>query len=240
MRGRSPEVTRWRSLLFLAVVGWFVSPPLQAEVFWRQPKQADTVIQQLGGVCVYSTGVQLNGTPGTLAAYSLGISAAEVRASLSHTLGLPSSSSFGGALLTHVEKDRVRRLFVLPAASGESTCVVLMFDQSLRDFARVSQESPAWPEGLPAVTATAPLFSAVCAETHTAFAVAETPSDPQAATQEAAQTLSRAGWAEVSSAAASTFKMFSAGKKVCLLFASRSPQTDRTTISVLQREGATP
>ena len=239
MRSDLRSYAPWRFLVVFAFSS-FIVPQLQADVFWRLPKRADTVLQQLGGVCVYSTGVQLNGTPGTLAAYSFGTSATEVRAGLTHSLGLPPGASFGGALVTHVEKDRIRRLFVLPAASGESACVVLMFDQSLRDFERVSREPPTWPDGLPAIDAT-PLFSAVCAETHTAFAMAETPSDPAAAAQEAAQALRRAGWLEGSSpSATSTFKLFSSGKKVCLLFASRRPQTDRTTISVLQREGATP
>ena len=229
----------WHVLGFLAFSS-LIAPQLQAEVFWRQPKQADTVLQQLGGTCVYTTGVQLNGAPGALAAYSFGSSAAEVRAGLTHSLGLPPGASFGGTLLAHAEKDRMRRLFVLPAASGESACVVLLFDQSLRDFARASRESPAWPAGLPAVDAV-PLFSAVCTETHTTFAVGETASDPATAAQEAALALRRAGWLEASApSATATFKMFSSGKKVCLLFASRRPQTERTTISVLQREGATP
>ena len=228
----------WRLLVLLAFSS-FIVLQLQADVFWRLPRRADAVLQQLGGTCVYSTGVQLNGTPGALAAYAFGSSANDVRSSLARSLGLPPNASFGGALMSHVEKDRMRRLFVLPAASGESACVVLLFDQSLRDFERVSQETPAWPDGLPAIGAT-PLFSAVCTETRTSFALAETPADPKAAAQEAAQTLSRAGWLEASASATPTFKMFTSGKKICLVFASLHPQTGGTTISVLQREGATP
>ena len=229
------ELAHFRTFLCF----FFLSSALQADVFWRLPKRADTVLQQLGGTCVYSTGVQLNGTPGALTAYSFSSSATEVRASLTRSLSLPPNTSFGGALVSHVENDRMRRLFVLPAASGESACVVLLFDQSLRDFERVSQGPPAWPDGLPAIEAT-PLFSAVCAETRTAFAVAETPADPKTATREAAQTLSRAGWLEISASATPTFKTFTSGKKICILFASLHPQTGGTTISVLQREGATP
>ena len=217
----------------------FLAPALHADVFWRLPKRADTVLQQLGGTCVYSTDVQLNGAPGALTAYSFGSSATEVRASLTRSLGLPPKASFGGALVTHIEKDRLRRLLVLPAASGESACVVLMFDQSLRDSERVSKDPPPWPDGLPAIAA-APLFSAVCTQTHTAFAVAEAASAPEAAVQEASQTLRSTGWSEVSASATSTFKMFTSGHKVCVLFASLHPQTGGTTISVLQREGAEP
>ncbi|MEI7898929.1 MAG: hypothetical protein WCK89_01655, partial [bacterium] len=60
-----------------------------------------------------------------------------------------------------------------------------------------------------------------------------------AALKEAAQTLRGAGWQEASPANA-TFRILTSGKKQCVLLAARNPQTERTTISVLQREGATP
>ena len=213
--------------------------PLHAEVFWRIPKHADTALQQLGGIRVYSTAVLLNGSPGSLAAYSIGASAAETRARLARQLGLQTDSAFGGALVTHAEKNRVRRFFVLPAASGDSTCVVLLFDQSAADYTRTLQTPAAWPDGLPAVAGDLS-FSAVCAETRTAFAVAETLSAPEDAVQEASQNLVNGSWALVSSAATPTFKMFSSGRKICLLFAARASKSDKTVISVLQREGAAP
>jgi hypothetical protein len=225
--------------LLTTACGLLLCLPLRAEVFWRLPRQTDTALQQLGGACVYSTGVQLNGAPGTLSAYSFGSSSSEVRASLSRTLGLQPSASFGGAYLAHTEKGRLHRFFVLPAASGESACVVLAFDQAARDVAQAQREGPAWPDGLPAVVSGPPLFSAVCTQTRTLFAMAETPSDPQQAAQEAAQVLRRAGWSE-QAASTPTFKIFSSERKICLLFSSRQPQTERTFISVLQREGAAP
>jgi hypothetical protein len=229
-----------RSAFVLPIACCFLfSLPLHAEVFWRIPKHADTALQQLGGIRVYSTAVLLNGSPGSLSAYSIGASAAETRAGLARLLGLPSDSAFGGALVTHAEKNRVRRFFVLPAASGDSTCVVLLFDQSAADYTRALQTPAAWPDGLPAVTGDL-RFSAVCAETRTAFAVAETLSAPEDAVQEASQNLANGGWALVSSAATPTFKMFSSGRKVCLLFAARASKSDKTVISVLQREGAAP
>lgn len=230
-----PNVQR----LLTAACGLLLCQPLHSEVFWRLPKRADTALQQLGGTCVYSTGVQLNGAPGTLSAYSFSLSSTEVRSSLSRTLGLPPSTSFGGACLALTEKDRLHRFFILPAASGESACVVLAFDQAARDVAQALRDGPVWPEGLPAVVSGPPLFSAVCNQTRTAFAVAEAPSDPQTATLEASQALRRAGWSE-QAASSSTFKIFSSERKICLLFSSRQPQTERTLISVLQREGVAP
>ena len=233
------ETVRAPLRLLLAAYCLLLALPLCADVFWRIPKQADAVLQGLGGVCVYSTDVRLNGAPGVLSTYSFDQTSSDVLKGLAGALGIPAAESFAGALLTHREQDRMRRFFVLPSASGTSACAVLVFDQALRDFERAGKDAPVWPEGLPAL-ATVPLFSAVCAKTGTAFAIAETPEAPQAAVQTAAQTLSQTGWSEVTASATPTFKMFASGKKICLLFASHHAQTDRTTISVLQREGATP
>ena len=227
--------TRLLPIVYCALL----SCPLCAEVFWRIPKQADAVLQGLGGVCVYSTDVRLNGAPGILTTYAFDQSSSDVLKGLAGSLGIPAADSFAGTLLTHREQNRVRRFFVLPSASGASACAVLVFDQALRDFERAEKDTPVWPEGLPAI-ATVPLFSAVCSKTGTSFAIAETSEDPPAAVRAAAQTLSQTGWAEVTASATPTFKLFASGRKICLLFASHHAQTDRTTISVLQREGATP
>jgi hypothetical protein len=220
-------------VLFLSL-----SLPLRADVFWRLPKTADTVLQQMGGVRVYTTDVQVNGGPGTLSAFALDSTAPEASASLARRLGLPPAAPFGATFITHVEKDRLRRLFVLPAPASAAACVVLSFDQSLRDFAQAQKEPVTWPAGIPALNAT-PLFSATCTLTRTTFVTADTSALPETALQEAAQTLCSAGWQEVAPATA-TFKILTSGKKQCVLLALRNPKTERTTISVLQREGATP
>ena len=226
------------SLLLLAFILLF-SLPLSAEIFWRLPKTSDTVLRQMGGTRVYATDVRLNGAPGTLTAYTFDSSPAlRVSAGLSRSFGLAAPASSGALFLTHAEKDSLSRLFVLPSPSGSETCVVLAFDQSLRNAAKARENPPAWPDGLPALDAT-PVFSAVCALTRTTFVTADSPVAPEAAAQEAAQVLRSAGWVETTPATA-TFKIFASGRKQCVLLATRNPQSERTTISLLQREGATP
>ncbi len=223
----------------LSAFGLLFSLPLQAEVFWRVPKTSDTVLRQMGGTRIYATDVLLNGSPGTLATYTFDRSPAfRVSADLARSFGLASPATSGGLFLTHAEKDRLSRLFILPSPSGSEACVVLAFDQTLRDAANARANPPAWPNGLPSLAAT-PVFSAVCALTRTTFVTAESAAAPEAAAQEAAHALRDAGWAETTPATA-TFKIFTAGKKQCVLLASRNPQSERTTISLLQREGATP
>ncbi|MEI7901160.1 MAG: hypothetical protein WCK89_12985, partial [bacterium] len=153
---------------------------LHAEVFWRLPKTTEAALQQMGGVRVYTTAVQVNGAPGTLSAFALNATAPEVSASIARRLDLPPAAPFGATLITHVEKDRLCRLFVLPAPASATACIVLAFDQSLRDFAHTQSEPKTWPDGLPALNAT-PLFSATCALTRTAFVTADTPAMPEAA-----------------------------------------------------------
>ena len=225
--------------LLLLAFGLLFSLPLHAEVFWRVPKTSDTVLRQMGGIRVYATDVRLNGSPGTLTTYTFDRSPAlRVSADLARSFGLASPATSGTLFLTHAEKDRLSRLFILPSPSGNEACIVLAFDQSLRDAAKAREHSPAWPNGLPALTAT-PVFSAVCAQTRTTFVTAESSAAPEAAAQEAAQALRDAGWDETTPATA-TFKIFASGRKQCVLLATRKPQSERTTISLLQREGATP
>jgi hypothetical protein len=211
---------------------------LRAEVFWRLPKRADTVLQQMGGARVYATDVQLNGMPGALTAYAFERTASEVGSDLARRLGLPAPDAFGATMLTHAEKERLLRIFVLPAASGSGDSVVLSFDQPLREAERSRLTPPDWPENVTALNAT-PLFTAVCALTRSTFVTAESAADPEAAAQDAARLLSDAGWSETYPSSA-TFKLFASGRKQCVLFASRSSETAKTTISLLQREGATP
>ena len=225
--------------LFLLATCLLFALPLRAEVFWRLPKRADTVLQQMGGTRVYATDVQVNGAPGTLTAYAFGSGAAHVGAGLARRLGLPAPSPDGGAaLLTHAEKDRLQRLFVLPAPSGGEACVVLALDQPLRAFEETLRNPPAWPEGLPALNAT-PVFSAVSRLTRTAFVTADSAAAPEEAAQEAAQALTGAGWT-ASAPATPAFRIFVSGRRQCVVLAARQPQTGRTAISLLQREGATP
>jgi len=229
---------RTRSFLgcaLAAALGLFVLT-LRADVFWRMSRHGDEVIQRLGGVRAYATDVRVNGTSGTLSAYAVGRPANEVRAELARLADIKSRGAASqGAMVALVENNRLRRYLVLPAASDDAACVVLAIDQPQTSGAR---PAPAWPEGLPAVAGDL-IFSAVCAATRTSFATAETASAPEDAVREAAQNLNSAGWVQVSPAAPA-FRMFASGRKICLLCASRAEAGNKTVISVLQREGATP
>ena len=212
--------------------------PLRAEVFWRLPKTSDAVLKQLGGTRVYATDVLVNGTPGSLCAYAFDQPVARTSADLSRGFGLPKPAAPGAALLTHAEKEHLYRLLVLPSPGGGDSSVVLAFDQPLSSAARAGQAPADWPAGCPALNAT-PVFSAVCATTHTTFVSAESASSPESAVQEAVQTLVGAGWGETTPGT-DTFRIFVSGKKQCVVLATRNQQTGRTAISLLQREGATP
>ena len=141
-------------------------------------------------------------------------------------------------MLTHAENGKLERYFVLPSPALGGGCVVLAFDQPLRDAAKAKQTSPDWPAGVPALAAE-PLFTAVCAKTRATFVTAETATSPEGAVQDATRALRGAGWEEIPPSMP-TFKIFTSGRKQCVVFASRAPRSERTTISLLQREGATP
>jgi hypothetical protein len=207
-------------------------------VFWRIPAPADSALQELGGSRVYATEVQINGAPGSLSVHVIGEAAPQVRARLAKKLGLAEAATAGGAFLTSSDKGRVTRFLVLPSAAGEEACVTLTISQSAADAARARQKPAEWPSGVPALAAT-PLFSAVCAATRTAFVTAETGASPEAAIQDAAGAMRQAGWSETRPSTPA-FRILVSGRKTCLLSASRDEKTGTTTISLLQREGATP
>ena len=223
-------------LLIAGVAGLALAA--RADVFWRLPKTAGTRLAALGGSRMYATDVQVNGAPGTLAAFAFDTPPSQITATLARQIGASRAAPSEAAMLTHAENGKLERYFVLPSPALGEGCVVLAFDQPLRDAAKAKQAPPDWPAGVPALAAE-PLFTAVCAKTRATFVTAESSATPEGAVQDAAQTLRGAGWEEIPPSMP-TFKLFTSGRKQCVVFASRAPQSERTTISLLQREGATP
>lgn len=214
-----------------------VALPLLADVFWRIPRRADSALQELGGSCVYTTDVTINGAPGTLSAYAFAETAASVSAGLARKLKLAAPAA-AGAFITCTDKGRVTRTLVLPSSAKEESCVALTLSQTASDASRARGNGADWPPGLPALPGK-PLFSAVCSATRTAFVSASTDAAPEAAVQDAAGAFRQAGWTETSPATP-TFRTFVSGRKISLVIALRDEKEGWTTISVLQREGATP
>lgn len=239
-RPRASRPSSSRRTECLAALAALTAAALSADVFWRMPSTADATLRALGGARVYATDVTVNGAPGSLAAYAFGETPATLSARLARQLNvpLPAGAAQGAALLTHARKNSMQRLLVLPAAAGLGGCVVLAFEQTLRDAAAASREPPAWPDGLPALNAT-PRFTAFCAKTQTRFVTAASSDAPEDAAQDAARALAGAGWSEAPPGTP-TFRLFVSGRKQCLLYANRANDSEGTLISLLQREGATP
>jgi len=223
----------WLLLLALAIP--VIS--LDASIFRRYKGQVVDVLTAMGGANVYSTPVQVNGTPGTLSAYVFSRHfASEVSAVLTRQLKLPPLPPSTSGFLTFRESNRVQRMLVLPSGDGTDSCIVLVFDQALRDAQRSADTPVAWPDGFASFPGT-PLFTAVCANTRTVFATAETQGTPEDALQEAASVLRGKGWTETP-ASTPAFKTFAERNRLCAIFASTDPKTGQTTLSIVQRDGA--
>lgn len=212
---------------------------LSADVFWRFKKSYSRVLQDLGGAQVYSTPVQVNGTAGTLNAYSFeDKSSSEIGSQLKRRLSLAKDPALSASsMITTQEDGRVQRFLVIPAANGAASSVVLMFEQSLQEAKKRSADEPlAWPEGLSMLPGV-PRFTATSAATRTAFVTAETAQEPEAAMTAVESALSGNGWQSVPVATA-TFKLFVRGSKTCVAFAMRPAGAAQTTLSVMQRDGS--
>lgn len=221
----------------LVLVVLLSSLSLQAGIFRRYKGHIADTLGVMGGTRVYATPVEVNGSPGTLAAYSfVGQTAAEVSAVLSAQAKLPPASRSSGGFLTYQENNRVQRVLVLPSGNGKAECIVLLFDQALGDAQRTANKPDAWPEGFTSFPGT-PRFTAVCANTRTTFVTAEVTGMPEDAVQVAAAILVAGGWSETP-AATPTFRLFSERNRLCAIFASRDSQSGQTTLSVIQRNGA--
>ena len=239
---------RWiapRMTARLAMLLVLLAPSLDADVFWRMPSDAGAALRALGGARVYMTDVEVNGAPGTLAAYAFSESPSTLSLRLSRQFGLPPTAAGQGAvgrnatcLMTHAGKNSLQRLLVLPSPVSRDDSVVLAFEQPLRHAVAAHQQPTAWPDGLPLLNAT-PRFTAFCANTRTRFVMASSAVAPEAAMQDATHLLTGKGWRETTPTAP-TFKLFVSGRKQCLLFAHAPSPSEGTLISLLQREGATP
>jgi hypothetical protein len=211
---------------------------LSADIFWRFKKSSSRVLQELGGVSVYSTAVQVNGAPGTLSAFAFNdISSIEMSRHLKQRLTVSKDAGLTeSAMLTTQEEGRLQRFLVIPSARGASSSVVLLFEQSLQELKkRNSKEALEWPEGLSGLPGT-PRFTAACASTRTTFVNAETTQEPEAVICSVETALSGGGWT-VLPISTPTFKLFVSGTKTCLAFASRPAGAAQTTLSVMQRDG---
>jgi len=210
---------------------------LHADVFWRIPAKPDAVLAELGGPRLYATDVRVNGAPGTLACYAVGAPCAQVSSRLAGLIGLRPPRA-GSVMLTSSDKGNVTRYLVLPSPAGDGACLTLVLRQPAGGAARARQKPASWPDDVPALAAE-PIFTATCLATRTTLVTAESAAAPEAAVREAADALKRAGWTEAPPSSP-VFRLFTSNRKVCLLYASRSEPSERTVISLLQREGATP
>jgi len=227
----------WLSALF--ILGALIPVCLFADVFWRYKKNHSSLLQELGGMQVYSTAVQVNGRPGLLAAYAFDDKSAteigaQLRGRLSIAQDVPPSV---GTMMTSKENGRVQRLLVIPSGYGTSSSLVMAFEQAQQGSDTRSDVEPlVWPDGL-AMLPGVPRFTAVCEATRTSFVTAETNQEPEEAIKSVEVALRDSGWKAVPVSLA-TFKLFVRGAKTCLAFASRPAGAEQTTIGVLQREGS--
>lgn len=238
--GRRPAGAR-ASVYLRALFLFAVALPclVCADVFWRFKKSYSRVLQDLGGKCVYTTAVQVNGAPGTLNAYNFeNKSSSEMSAQLKKRFAITNDVLPGmSAMITTQEEGRVQRFVVIPSGEGVSACLVMVFEQASQEMKKRSQDEPlAWPEGLSTLPGT-PRFTAVCEATRTAFVTSETAAEPADTMKSVETAMTGSGW-KVSPVATDSFKLFVRGTKTCIAFAARPQGSSQTILSVMQRDGA--
>lgn len=225
-----------RTRHILLTLALLVATILQADVFWRLPRSADSSMRQAGGTRVFNTSVEINGAPGKLSLFAFDRGAREIATTLAREIGIKPPAYSRGYLLTHVERKTLRRLFILPSAANTESSLTLLFEQPLSNTADARTPPTTWPAPLPQLDAT-PIFTAYSSATHTTFATGHTRADPATATDSAINALKQNGWHE-SGTGTPTFKLCTSGNKICIVMATSNPESDESQITLLMREGA--
>jgi len=209
---------------------------LLADVFWRVPRRATSVLSSLGGAEAYRSAIEVNGKAGTLSSYIFKETADVVSYRLARKLKLPQPKSASTIMLDASNKTLCKYI-VIKAPDLDNRCIVTSIEQNLRVFRRAGSKPPPWPDKIPVFNATAE-FSAACHKTGTTFLCAKSRcSSTRAAVDEAAAALIQAGWKAVIPATPD-FMIFTKKNQQSLVFSSEKPASHQIMINILRRDGS--
>lgn len=209
---------------------------LSADVFMRFSRNAESILNELGGSKVYSSAVEVNGRKGMMASYVFNETSDIVAARLAQKLKLPPPKS-AGAIMLSVTGKTLARYFVFQAPALKNTALVTALEQKSSVFRRSPSGAPPWPDNIPVFNATAK-FSAYSEETRTTFLCAVSNSaTPAQAAHEASEALTQEGWEEMTPSTP-TFRILVKGRKQRVIFAGEDSKSREITINILQREGS--
>ena len=209
---------------------------LMADIFMRIPRRATTVLQDLGGSMVYKSSVRINGAAGSLSTFAFNESSDIISHRVARKLKLPQPSSHSTVMLDASNKT-LCKYFIMKAPNLENRSLVTAIEQKASVFKDAGNGPPPWPDNIPVLNATAG-FTAVCSKTRTTFLSANSRcNSPQQATDEAAAALSQISW-KATPPATPTFRIFTKGRKQCIVFSTENPHSHQITINILQREGS--
>ncbi|MFA7173139.1 MAG: hypothetical protein WC340_06950 [Kiritimatiellia bacterium] len=209
---------------------------LAAEVFFRMPRRATTLLRNLGGGMVYESAVEINGRAGSLTTFAFNESSEIISRQIAARLNLPSPGA-GSALIVDTSGKTLSRYFILPAPNLGNACLVTSIEQRAGVFRNRAGLAPPWPAGIPVFNAT-PEFTARCDKTRCTFLSASSLcGSPEQAVEEAASALTQAGW-EATVPTTPTFRIFTKQNQQCVVFSTESPRSGQVTINLLQRAGS--
>ena len=209
---------------------------LLADIFMRIPRRATTVLQKLGGSMVYSSSVKINGKAGSLSTFAFQERSDVISHRVARKLKLPPPSSQSTIMLDASNKT-LCRYFIIKSPNLDNTCLVTTIEQRAAIFRGMGNQPPPWPDNIPTLNATIG-FTAVCDKTRTTFLSATSHcSSPQQAADEATDALTQTGW-NTTPPTTPTFKIFTKGRKQCIVFSTENPRSHQITINILQREGS--
>ncbi|MDD2600210.1 MAG: hypothetical protein PHO37_13450 [Kiritimatiellae bacterium] len=209
---------------------------LAADIFFRTPRRAANTLRNLGGGMVYESAVEINGRAGSLTTFAFDETSEAIAQRLARQLKLPPPGA-GSTMIADTSGKTLCRYFILPAPVLGNACLVTAIEQRAGVFRSSTGLPPPWPDGIPVFNATAE-FTAACDKTRCTFLSASSLcGSPEQAVEEAANTLTQAGW-EATVPGTPTFMIFTKKNQQCVVFSTENPRSGQITINLLQREGS--
>lgn len=209
---------------------------LAADIFFRTPRRAATLLRNLGGAMVYESAVEINGRAGSLTTFTFNETSDIISHRIAAQLKLPPQAAHS-ALIVDASGKSLCRYFVLTAPQLGNSCLVTTLEQSSGVFKNNANLPPPWPDGIPVLNATAD-FTAISEKTRCTFLSAiSLCGTPEQAAEEASDALTQAGW-QATVPATPTFRVFTKQNQQCVVFATENPNSQQITINLLQREGS--
>ncbi len=230
-------------LLFLCSFFILVSSTtIRARIFqrWKTSENCDAALESVGGKPAYTAPITLNGGKGTLSIYGFNADIRTVTADICRIFNIPYSGIRNdGVIISNITNQQNVINFIIINIQGSTT--VFSFTQSIKD-AKKSKQIPVNPlRDLPAYPGAESVFYAKDDNAKTALFTATAGDNINNILSFYQSELENDGWtcplaSPTGNNPTGNLLFYTKNNKICAIFASQKPATQKTYITILRKE----